>query len=130
MLALTAPKNSVGEPITVALNWGIEKVLVRGGGRSIKTSVENSLSHRAESFLWGILYCCVNFGYRKTLGKRGRSIKIFRRTFLSHSAEKFSRGILYSCINLGYKKVWIRGEGVSRFQVENFSSHSAGKFRL
>ena len=34
-------------------------------------SVENFLSHSAENFRRGIRYCCINFGYRKSLEKRG-----------------------------------------------------------
>ena len=34
-------------------------------------SVEKFLSHSAENFRRGILYCCINLGYRKSLEKRG-----------------------------------------------------------
>ncbi len=34
-------------------------------------SVEKFQSHSAEKFCMGILYCCINFGYRKYLDKRG-----------------------------------------------------------
>ena len=34
-------------------------------------SVKNFLYHSAESFRRGILYCCNNIGYRKSLDKRG-----------------------------------------------------------
>ena len=51
----------------------------RGGGVS-RFSVENFLSHSAEIFRREILYCCNNFGYRKSLDKGG-SITIFRRCF-------------------------------------------------
>ena len=34
-------------------------------------SVEIFLSHSAEKFRRGILYCCNNFGYQKNLNKRG-----------------------------------------------------------
>ncbi len=39
--------------------------------------VENFLSHRAENFRKGILYCCNNFGYRKSLEKRGEEYQDF-----------------------------------------------------
>ena len=69
-------------------------------------SVENFLSHSAENFRRGILYCCINFGYRKSLDKRGGGVSSFSvENFLSHSAENFRRVILlYCCINFGYRK--------------------------
>ena len=66
IFCLTVPKNSVGESFTVALISGVEKVWIRRGGVS-RFSVENFLSHSAEIFRRGILYCCINFGYRKSL---------------------------------------------------------------
>ena len=62
---LTVPNNFIGEPFTVALISGTEKVWIRQGGVS-KISVENFLSHSAENFRRGILYCCINFGNGKS----------------------------------------------------------------
>ena len=64
------PKNFVVESFIAALISGTDKVWIRRGGISI-FSVENFLSHSAEKFRRGILYCCINFGYRKNLDKRG-----------------------------------------------------------
>ena len=50
------PKISVGESFTVAIVSGIEKVWIREGGVS-SFSVEIFLSHSAENFGRGILYC-------------------------------------------------------------------------
>ena len=63
VFCLTVPKISVGESFTVAIISGIEKVWIREGGAS-RFSVENVLSHSAENFRRGILYCCTNFGFR------------------------------------------------------------------
>ena len=85
------------------------------------------LSHSAENFCRGILYCCFNFGYRENLDKRGGGGGVSRlsvESFLSHSAENFRRGILYCCINFGYRKI-LEKRGVSKFYVEIFLSHSA-----
>ncbi len=59
--------------IPVAKNFWI-----RGGGGVSIFSVENFLPNRAYNFRRGILSCCINFGYRKSMDKRGGSIKIFR----------------------------------------------------
>ena len=82
IFCLTVPKISVGESFTVALISGIEKVWIREGGGVSRFSVENFLSHSAENFRRGILYCCNNFGYRKVLDKRGGGVSRF-------SVEKF-----------------------------------------
>ena len=74
------------------------------------------MSHSAEKFRRGILYCCNNSGYRKSLDKGGGEYHDFPSKFLSHCTETFRRGILYCCNN-------------SRFSVEIFLSHSAEKFR-
>ena len=90
------PKISVGESFTVAIILGIEneKVWIREGGVS-RFSVEIFLSHSAENFRRGILYCCNSFRYRKSLDKIGGVSSFSVEIFLSHSAENFGRGILY-----------------------------------
>ena len=45
-----------------------------GGGGGSTFSVENFLSRSAENFRKGILYCCNNFGYRKSLDKGGGGV--------------------------------------------------------
>ena len=60
-------------------------------------SVENFLSHSAETFRRGTLLCCVseNFWWRKSLwirsGGGGGVSKFSVENFLSHSAEKIRR---------------------------------------
>ena len=75
---LTVLKNSVGVSFTVAIISGIKKVWIREGGVS-RFSVKKFLCHSAEKFCRLLVYCCNNFGYRKSLDKRGGSIKTFRR---------------------------------------------------
>ena len=70
IFCLTVPKISTGESFTVALISGVQKVWIRGGGGVSRFSVKIFLSHSAEKFRWGILYCCINFGYRKSSEKR------------------------------------------------------------
>ena len=66
MFCLTVPKISVGESFTVALisDFGYRESLDKRGGGASRFSVENVLSHSAENFRRGILYCCTNFGFR------------------------------------------------------------------
>ena len=87
----TVPKISVGEFFTVAIISDIEKVWIREGGVS-RFSVENFLSHSAEKFRRGILYCCNNFGYRESLDRRRGSIKVFRRKFFVSQCRKIPQG--------------------------------------
>ena len=94
-------------------------------------SVGNFLSHNAESFRRGILYCCINFGYRKSLGKKGGvSIKIVRRkSFVSQCRKKFVGEPF--CVP---EKFWCRKllgtrEGrISQFPVEIFCLTLPKKF--
>ena len=64
------PKIFVGESFTVAVISGTGKVWIRRGEYQDFPS-KNFLSHSAENFRRGILYCCINLGYRKSLEKRG-----------------------------------------------------------
>ena len=54
LICLTVPKNFVGEPFSLSLISGIEKVWISGwvvgGGEVPSISVENFLSHSAEKF--------------------------------------------------------------------------------
>ena len=81
-------KNFVGEPFSVSLISGTEIVWIREGGEYQDFSVENFSSHSAENFRRGILYCCNNFGYRKSLDKGG-GYHDFPSKFLSHCTEIF-----------------------------------------
>ena len=64
------------------------------------------MSHSAENFRRGNLWCGNIFVCRKSLDNRGgESIKIFRRNFFVSHCRKFKYvGILYCLINFGYRK--------------------------
>ena len=125
---LTLPKISVGEISIVALISGTGKVWIRRG-RLSRFSVEIFLSHSAKNFCRGIIYCCTDFRYRKSLERRGEyqdaPSKISCLTMPKVSVGESSIVSLIS----GTEKVWKGGGGVSRFSVENFLSHMAEKFR-
>ena len=111
MFCLTLPKHSVGKSFSVALISGIEKVEIKGG-MSIKIFCPNFfLSHSAEKFRRGILYCCNNFGQRKSLEKRGGGgvSRFYVEIFWSHSAEKFLGEHFRVSLVSGIEEVWIRG---------------------
>ena len=62
---LTVPKNAVGEPLSLSLISGIEKVWIRGWGRGVsRFSVEVFVSHSAEKLRRGIHLCCVSENFR------------------------------------------------------------------
>ena len=87
----------------------------------------------AENFRRGILYCCINFGYRKNLKKRGGGYQIFTsKSFCLTVPTKVSVGesFIVALIS-GYRKsLENRGGGVgSKFYGENLLSHSAENFR-
>ena len=86
---LTVPKISAGESFIAALISGTEKVWIRSGGVS-RFSVEKFLSHSAEIFRRGVLYCCSTFGYRRCLEKRGGGIKVLRRKFFVSQCRNFT----------------------------------------
>ena len=60
ILCLTVPKIFVEESFTVAAISGTGNVGIRKGGVS-SFSVEIFLSHSAEKFRRGVLYCCSSF---------------------------------------------------------------------
>ena len=65
IFCLTVPKNAVGEPFSLSLISGIEKVWIRGWGRGVsRFSVEVFVSHSAEKLRRGILLCCVSENFR------------------------------------------------------------------
>ena len=119
------PKNLVVETFCAVFQYfPVVKKFMDKRGQVSRFFVEVFLSHSAESFRGGILYCSVNFGYRKSLDKRGGGVSRFSvEIFLSHSAKNFRKGILYCCIRFGYRKsLGGGGGGVSRFFVEVFVS--------
>ena len=100
----------------------------RGEG-SIKIFRRNFFVSQSQSFRRGILYCCSNVGYRKSLDKKGE-YQGFPSGYFCPTVPKIFVGESFAVASIsGIAKVWIRGVGVSRFSVENFSSHSAEIFR-
>ena len=67
IFCLTVPRNFVGEPFSVSLTSGTEKVWIREGGGVSRVFVENFLSHSAEKHRKGTLQCFTNFGRQKLL---------------------------------------------------------------
>ncbi len=128
VFCLTVPtKISVRESFIVALLSGIEKVWRRGGEVS-RFSVNSFLSHSAdENFRTQILYCCISFGYRKSLEKRGggvgREYQVFPFKSFCLTVPKISVRESFTVA-----LIFLEG-GVSKFSVENFLSHSDENFR-
>ena len=94
-------------------------------------AVENCLSHSAEKFRRGIPYCCINFGYRKSLDKRGGGYQDFPSKIICLTVSKTFAGEPFRVSEslLTEKLYELEGVGVSIFSVENFLSQSAEKFR-
>ena len=67
-------KISLGNTSVYQKISGSEKFYASERGEGVsRFSVENFLSHSTENFRRRILYCCNNFGYRKSLDKGGVS---------------------------------------------------------
>ena len=84
---LTVPKISVGGFFSVSLISGMEKILNKGGGVS-RFSVGHFLSHSTENFCRGSLYCCKNFGCRKSSDKRWEGYQDFPSKFFCLTVPK------------------------------------------
>ena len=130
---LSVPKISVGESLTAASVWGVEKVWIRK--REYQDLPSKSFwSLSAENFPRGIIYCCINFGYRKSFGKReregGGGIKIFLRSFSGLLVAKTSvRESFTAALISGIEKVWIREGEHQNFPSKFFWSPSPENFR-
>ena len=121
---LTVSKNSVGESFTVALFWGTERVWIRAGCRVVsKFSVEKFLSHSAEKIRKGIFYCCLTFGYRKSLYKGG-GYQDFVSRFFRRTVPNFSVGESFNVALISdIEKVWIgAGGSIKIFRRKFFAS--------
>ena len=89
-----------------------KKFMDKRGGGSIKIFCRKFLSHSAENFRRGIFYCCINFGYRKSLEKRGGEYQDFTSKIFCLTVPKISVGESFTvAIISGIEKVWIRGGG-------------------
>ena len=118
------------ESFTVAVISCTEKVWRRGGGGVSGFSIKIFLSHSVENFRRGILYCCINFRWRKSLWTRGgKEVSRFSiEKFFSHTAENLRGESFAVGLNSGTQKVWIRGVSIKIFRQKCFSSHSAEIF--
>ena len=118
------------EFFTVALFSGTEKVWIEGGGGVSRFSVKIFLSHSVENFHRGILYCCIDFRWRKSLWtRRGKEVSRFAiEKFFSHTAENLRRESFAVGLISGTQKTWIRGVSIKTFGQKCFLSHSAESF--
>ena len=116
------PKFFVGEPFSVSIISRIEKVWIRGGEGVSRFCVEKILSHSAEKFRKGNLYCCNNFGYRKSLDKSGGVSRFSVEVFVSLYRNISLKNTLVFQKNFAYRKFSCIGGVSSRF-CRNFSSH-------
>ncbi len=103
-------KISVGESFTVELITGSEKVWI-GGGEVSRFSVEIFLSHSAEDFRRGLLYCCINFW-----GRGGGYQNFTSKNFCLTVPTKISAGESFIvAINSGIEKS-LEERGGGRYQ--------------
>ena len=102
---LTVPKNAVGEPFSLSLISGIEKVWMRGwGGGGECQDFPSKISGLTvpKNFAWQPFRVSLISGIEKIYVSQGY-VTIFCRNFLSHSAEKFRRGTLLCCVSENFR---------------------------
>ena len=118
IFCLTVLKSFVGEPFSVSLNSGTEKVWIREGWREHQDFPAKVFSHGAENFRRGNVYSCNNFGYRKSLDKRrGEEYQDFPSKLFCLTVPEFSIGESFTvAIISSTENVWIR-EGWRVYQV-------------
>ena len=122
------PKVSIGESSGVTLISTIEKVLIRGVGEYQHFFVEFFSSHSAESFHRGILWCFINFGYRKCFDKCGKGVSKFAVQFFFVSQcrkNSYENPLVFHYFRVSKNFLLLRV--MSRFSVGNFLSRSAKK---
>ena len=91
-------------------------------------SVEIFLSHSAENFRRRNFYCCINFGYRKSLDSEGGVSRFCFETFCLTVPKIYVGESFTNALISGSEKVWIGG-GILRFSAEYFLSHIAENSR-
>ena len=103
------PKNFVGEPFSVSLISGIEKIYVSEGYVTIFRRNFFVSQCRKLSFGNPSMPCFRKFLVaKKFMDKKGGVSNFSIENFLSQSAEKCRRGTLQSLIISGIDKVWMR----------------------
>ena len=83
---------------------GIENFYASEGYVTIFDFLSFFLSHSAENFRRGIVYCCINFGYRKSLDKRGEYQDIPSKIFCLTVPKNFVGESFGNSINSGIEK--------------------------
>ena len=84
------PKNAVGEPFSLSLVSGIEKVWMRGwGGECRDFPSKFSCLTVKKTFVGEHFGVSEISGSENFCASEGRVMKFLRRIFLSHSTEKF-----------------------------------------
>ena len=115
IFCLTVPKYSVGKSFTVALISVTEKVWIRGKGEVEIFRPKKLCLTVPENSRRGIVFCCINFGYRKSLDRRGEEYPDFLPTLFCHTVPKIYVGESFSgALISGSVKVWIGGRGESK----------------
>ena len=115
------PRIFEGQSFTVALFSGSEKLYgqKRGGVYPEFPSKIFCLTV-PEKFRRGFLYCCINFGYRKSLDKRSGEYSEFLSKIFCLTVPKSSVRESFHALISSTEKVWRRGGEYQAFPSENF----------
>ena len=98
------PKIFVGEPFSVSLISGIEKVWMRGwmGGECQDFPSKSSYLTVPKNFVGQPFRVSLISGIEKFYASEGY-VTIFVEVFLSHSTESFRRGTLLCCVSESFR---------------------------
>ena len=107
-------ENLPRESFTVALNSCTEKVWIRGWG-GIKIFRRKNFVSQCRKARRGILYCCINFGYRKSLDKRGEYQEFPSKNFCL-TVRKFSVGESFTVAVISGSEKLYGQEGGGEYQ--------------
>ena len=136
---VSVPKKTVGEPFSLSLISGIEKVWMRGwgggGGVVSRFSVKNSRLTVPKNFAGQPFRVSLisNFGHRNILCFTGLCHDFLSKFFCLTEPKIFVGEPFSVSLISGIEKVWMRGwvggGGSVKIFRQKFSSHSAEKFR-
>ena len=98
------PKNAIGEPFSLSLISGIEKVWMRGWGGGECQDFPSKISCLTvpKKFAGQPFRVSLISGIEKIYASEGY-VTIFCRNLLSHSDEKVRRGTLLCCVSDIYR---------------------------
>ena len=102
VFCLTVPKNAVGEPFSLSLTSGIEKIWMRGWGSCQDIPLKIFCLTVPKNFVGQPFRVSLISSIKNFYASEGY-VTIFCRNFLSHSSEKFRSRTLLCCVSENFR---------------------------